>query len=197
VRPRIGVLALQGDFAAHRAALEREGLAPEEIRYPAQLRDLDALIVPGGESTTLLHLIADLRFESKLREFHRRGGAIFGTCAGAILVARGVSRPEQMSLGFIDIDVERNAYGRQRESFETSSLVPALGSAPFPMIFIRAPRIRRVGAAVEVISTCEGEPVLVRQGRVLASTFHPELSPDGRLHRYFAGLVDELCLIPS
>jgi len=197
VKPKIGVLALQGDFAAHMAALDREGLAPAEIRYPAQLADLDGLIVPGGESTTLLHLISKLRFESKLREFHRRGGAIYGTCAGAILVASAVSRPEQLSLGFIDIDVERNAYGRQRESFETTAIIPALGGAPFPMIFIRAPRIRRVGAAAEVLATHEGEPVLVRQGRILASTFHPELSADGRLHRYFAGLVEELRLIPS
>src|SRR5262249_44829697 len=143
-------------------------------------------------STTLLHLIATLRFESALQEFHRRGGALFGTCAGAILVARGVSRPQQPSFGFIDIDVERNGYGRQRESFESSGRIPALGGDPYPMIFIRAPRIRRVGAAVEVLATRDGEPVLVRQERVLAGTFHPELSGDGRLHRFFASLAGEL-----
>jgi 5'-phosphate synthase pdxT subunit len=194
---RIGVLALQGDFAAHIEALRRETIDGVEVRYASQLREVDGLIIPGGESTTLLNLIADRRLEAPLRDFHARGGALFGTCAGAILLARSVSRPAQPSFGFIDIDVERNAYGRQRESFETAGVVEAFGTAPLPMIFIRAPRIRRVGPGVEVIAASGGEPVLVRQGRVLAGTFHPELGGDGRPHRYFSAMAGERVLAPS
>jgi pyridoxal 5'-phosphate synthase pdxT subunit len=189
VSVRIGVLALQGDFAAHAAALARERLGSTEIRYARQLGEIDGLIIPGGESTTLLNLIDDRGLAEPLRAFHARGGAIFGTCAGAILIARGVSHPGQPSFGFIDIDVERNGFGRQRESFEAEGQVPALGGAPLPMIFIRAPRIRRVGPGVEVLARHAGEPVLARQERVMAGTFHPELGPDGRLHRFFASMV--------
>lgn len=194
---RIGVLALQGDFAAHIEALARETIDGVEVRYASQLLEVDGLIVPGGESTTLLNLMADRRLEAPLRDFHARGGALFGTCAGAILLARSVSRPAQPSFGFIDIDVERNAYGRQRESFETAEVVEAFGAAPLPMVFIRAPRIRRVGPGVEVIAATGGEPVLVRQGRVLAGTFHPELGGDGRPHRYFSTMARERVLAPS
>lgn len=194
---RIGVLALQGDFAAHLVALAGERTEGIEVRYAEQLDEIDGLIIPGGESTTLLNLIEDRRLEAPLREFHARGGALFGTCAGAILVARTVTHPAQRSLGLIDIDVERNGYGRQKESFETSAPVPAFGGAPLPMIFIRAPRILRVGAGVEVLASHGGEPVLARQERVLAGTFHPELARDGRLHRYFARMVMGRVLTPS
>jgi 5'-phosphate synthase pdxT subunit len=194
---RIGVLALQGDFAAHIEALRRETIDGVEVRYASQLQEVDGLIIPGGESTTLLNLMADRRLEAPLRDFHARGGALFGTCAGAILLARSVSGPAQPSFGFIDIDVERNAYGRQRESFETAGVVEAFGTDPLPMIFIRAPRIRRVGPGVEVLAASGGEPVMVRQGRVLAGTFHPELGGDGRPHRYFSAMARERVLAPS
>ena len=193
----IGVLALQGDFAAHLETLAREGVEGVEVRYAGQLDEIDGLIIPGGESTALLNLIEDRRLGAPLRHFHARGGAVFGTCAGAILVARAVSGPAQPSFGLIDIDIERNAYGRQKESFETVETIPAFGEKPLPMIFIRAPRIRRIGPGVEVLASRGGEPVLVRQERVLAGTFHPELGRDGRLHRYFAGMVRVRVLAPS
>ncbi len=191
------MLALQGDFAAHLAALSQEGLAGIEVRYAHQLDDLDGLIVPGGESTTLLRLIEERGLADALRRFHARGGAVFGTCAGAILVARSVAGPRQPSFDFIDIDVERNAYGRQKESFETVEAAPALGDEPLPMVFIRAPRIRRVGEGVRVLAERAGEPVLVREGRVLAGTFHPELAGDGRVHRYFVSVVEAARARPS
>jgi 5'-phosphate synthase pdxT subunit len=190
VSARIGVLALQGDFAAHVEALRSGGVETEEVRYASQLDRLDGLILPGGESTTLLKLLRDLSLETPLRRFHARGGAVFGTCAGAILVARRVTNPEQPSLGLIDIEIERNAYGRQIDSFETDGSVPALGKEPLRLVFIRAPRIRRVGPGVEVIASLDGEPILVRQERVLAGTFHPELSGDPRVHRLFAAMAE-------
>lgn len=189
--PRVGVLGLQGDFEAHLRALAREGVRAEDVRYPRQLDDLDGLVIPGGESTTLLKLVGDYGFEEPIRSFHRRGGALFGTCAGAILLARGVTSPAQPSFGLLDVDVERNAYGRQRESFETEVEGTAFGSPPLPMVFIRAPRIRRAGPGVATLAALAGEPVMVRQGRVLAATFHPEMSADGRVHRYFAALAGQ------
>ena len=186
---RVGVLALQGDYGAHVAALGREGIEGAEVRYAAQLETLEGLILPGGESTTLLHLIGDNGFSGALRRFHERGGAIFGTCAGAILLARRVTNPVQPSFGFIDIDIERNAFGRQIDSFETRRATSAFRDPPLEMVFIRAPRIRRIGPGVEVLAEIDGEPVLVRQDRVLAGTFHPELARDGRVHRLFAEMA--------
>jgi len=197
MRNHVGVLALQGDFAAHIAALAREGYDTVEVRYADQIEDLDGLIIPGGESTTLLRLIEDAGLTEPLRRFHRRGGAIFGTCAGAILVARRVFNPEQPSLDFIDLDVERNAYGRQKESFETADHAPVFGEDPLEMVFIRAPRFVRVGPDVTVLAARDGEPVMVRQGRVIAAAFHPELSADGRVHRYFGALARERALAAS
>jgi pyridoxal 5'-phosphate synthase pdxT subunit len=188
---RIGVLALQGDFAAHLRALARIGTPAIEVRYAGQLDGLDGLVIPGGESTTLLRLIGDARLEDPLRLFHRRGGAVLGTCAGAILMARNVLNPSQISFDFIDLDVERNAYGRQKESFETRVSAAAFGDEPLEMVFIRAPRFRRVGGGVEVLAARGGEPVMVRQGRSLAAAFHPELSGDGRVHTYFRALAAE------
>ena len=185
---RVGVLALQGDFAAHAHALRCLGARVAEIRRPVQLRDIDGLVIPGGESTAFLVLMGD-EFAPALREFHARGRPIYGTCAGLILLAREVLGPRQASLGLIDVTVERNAYGRQRESFETD-LDGDLegGSARLHAVFIRAPRIRRVGPTVRVLASLGQEPVLVRSGPVVVSTFHPELTKDLAVHRYFLGM---------
>lgn len=181
---RVGVLALQGDFSAHAAALARLGAEAPEVRRVAQLDGLGGLIIPGGESTTLLNLMRDEPWLAALRAFHARGGALFGTCAGAILLAREVLRPRQESLGLLDVAIERNAFGRQVDSFETRLRVPVLGGE-LTAVFIRAPRLRALGAGVEVLARLGDEPVLVRQGRVLAATFHPEMAGDDRLHQYF------------
>jgi 5'-phosphate synthase pdxT subunit len=191
--PAIGVLALQGDFARHAAVLGRLGVPPREVRTPAELEGLDGLVLPGGESTTLLRLMDRARLVPALGALRDRGGAFFGTCAGLILLARNVSGPHQASLGFLDVDVARNGYGRQVDSFEMD--LPWRGpngagpEEPLRGVFIRAPRIVRVGNAVRVLARRDGEPVLVREGRILASTFHPELTDDLRLHRYFLETV--------
>ena len=169
---KIGVLALQGDFAAHVAALP----GAIEVRTAAAIDGLDLLVIPGGESTAMLKLLEGSGIEAAARRMAARGGAIFGTCAGAILLAKNVFGPRQPSWGMIDIDIERNAYGRQVDSFQ-ATLEP-----PYSGVFIRAPRIRRVGAGVEVMARFEGEPVLVRQGRIFAATFHPELTGDRRVY---------------
>ena len=187
---KIGVLALQGDFSRHAAALARCGAEAIEIRKPAQLAEVDGLIMPGGESTTLLKLMHEWGFVPALEGFHRAGKPIFGTCAGLILLARDVTNPKQFALGFIDVGVERNAYGRQRESFETAGMATLEGRAtPVEMVFIRAPRIRRVGSGVEVLARHGEEPVMAREGSVLVATFHPELTDDATVHAYFCDMV--------
>jgi pyridoxal 5'-phosphate synthase pdxT subunit len=187
---RIGVLALQGDFDLHAKALARCGVQAIEVRKPEQLADVDGLIIPGGESTTLLKLMDAWGFVPALEKFHTEGRPIFGTCAGLILLARDVENPSQFSLGFIDVGVERNAYGRQRESFEAHGSARFDGRAtPVEMVFIRAPRIRRVGAGVETLATWKDEPVMARQGSVLVATFHPELTNDPTVHEYFCAMV--------
>ena len=183
--PAIGVLALQGDFEAHLRALRGTGVEAREVRRCGDLRGLLGLVLPGGESTTLLNLMRDEPWFEAIRDFHRGGGAFFATCAGAILLAREVVGPSQASLGLLDAVVERNAYGRQVDSFEASVDVPALGGS-VEAVFIRAPRFRALGPRVDVLARHEGEPVLVREGRILAATFHPEIAGDGRLHRLFA-----------
>jgi 5'-phosphate synthase pdxT subunit len=187
---KIGVLALQGGFALHRQALERIGVASDEIRMPGQLDDVAGLIMPGGESTTLLKLLDAWDFVPALEKFHAAGKPIFGTCAGLILLARDVVCPAQRSLGFIDIGVERNAYGRQKESFEAEGIAD-LGDGPRPlkMVFIRAPRIRRLGAAVTPLAHYRDECVMARQGSVLVAAFHPELTDQSTVHTYFAGMA--------
>jgi pyridoxal 5'-phosphate synthase pdxT subunit len=186
--PRIGVLAIQGDFAAHTATLREAGAEVYEVRKAAELRQVDGLVIPGGESTTLLKFILnpDLDYIEAFQEFHQAGKPMFGTCAGLILVAKDVLNPAQFSFGFIDVGVERNAYGRQKESFETVGESYLEGIAkPLKMVFIRAPRITRLGAQVDLLATCHEEPVMARQGNILVATFHPELTGDLTVHRYF------------
>jgi pyridoxal 5'-phosphate synthase pdxT subunit len=186
----IGVLALQGDFARHRAALDRIGVPSVEVRMPGQLGQVAGLIMPGGESTTLLKLLDAWDFIPALEKFHAAGKPVFGTCAGLILLAREVLSPSQFSLGFIDATVERNAYGRQKESFSTTGTVD-LGAEPGPleMVFIRAPRILRLGSAVTPVGWHKGECVMARQGPVLVAAFHPELTDEPTVHEYFARIV--------
>jgi 5'-phosphate synthase pdxT subunit len=185
--PRIGVLAIQGDYAAHATALTDSGAKPCEVRKPEELSGLDGLIMPGGESTTMLKFLEKRGFFEALEEFSKRS-AVFGTCAGAILLAREVRNPFQRSLGILDAVVERNAYGRQIDS----SILMAeteLPGGPLEMVFIRAPRIASIGDGVQILARRNGDPVLVRQGSVLAATFHPELSSDRRVHSLFVQIV--------
>jgi 5'-phosphate synthase pdxT subunit len=182
----VAVLALQGDFQAHRAALADIGVASFEAKRPRDLESAAGLVIPGGESTTRWKFFEGEPWEEAFRAFAAWGRPILGTCAGAIVLAVDVTRPSQKGLGMIDIAVERNAYGRQVDSFLADVDVPALGGA-LPGAFIRAPRIRRVGPSVEVLGRLAGEPVLVRQGAVVAATFHPELTADRRLHRMLFG----------
>jgi 5'-phosphate synthase pdxT subunit len=184
-RDGVGVLALQGDYAEHQALLARFGVASTQIRKASQLDGIRALILPGGESTTMLKFMQEEDLIEPLRAFYEAGGALYGTCAGAILLAKNVTKPVQDSLGLMDIDVERNAYGRQIDSHESFEPCPELGDAPLPMVYIRAPVISRTGADVQILARHRGQPVLVRQGRILVSTFHPELSSDTRVHQYF------------
>jgi 5'-phosphate synthase pdxT subunit len=190
-RPRIGILAIQGDYAAHADALIEAGADPSLVKNPEDLRldgqSLDGLILPGGESTTMLKFLEHRGLFDSLKAF-TAARPVFGTCAGAILLAREVRHPAQRSLGALDAVVERNAYGRQLDS--TILVEPTtLPGGPLEMVFIRAPRIAHTGAGVEVLAQREGFPVLVRQGKLLAATFHPELSQDRRVHRLFVETV--------
>jgi pyridoxal 5'-phosphate synthase pdxT subunit len=182
-RPRIGVLALQGDFEAHKKALERAGAEASEIRSAGQLKGLDGLVIPGGESTTMLKLLHQEHLLEPLREFGQ-SRPIFGTCAGAILLASRVTNPDQESLSLMDIDVERNGYGRQLDS-RIARLKPEGLDRELEAVFIRAPIINRVGAGARVLARYNGDPVLVEQGRHLVATFHPELTSDPSVHRLF------------
>jgi len=187
----IGVLALQGDFALHGKALEQIGEKSIEVRRPSELEGVNGLIIPGGESTTLLKLVDEWEFKPALEAFHKAGKPIFGTCAGLILLAREVQSPKQWSLGFIDITTERNAYGRQRESFEATGEAALNGERkPLKMVFIRAPRITRLGATVTPLAFHRGECVMAREGLVLVASFHPELTDDPAVHHYFAKIVE-------
>src|SRR3989440_93781 len=181
---KIGVLALQGDFDAHRKRLEELGAGVVLVKKPEQLDEIDGLIIPGGESSTFLKLLGEAGFH-KLKQFVRLKPT-FGTCTGAILLANEVENPKQAGLGALDIRIRRNAYGRQIDSSIRNG---KLGNSPLEMVFIRAPKIERVGPEVEVVATEGSDPVAVRQGRVMASTFHPELSDDTRVHRAFLDLV--------
>ncbi len=187
---KIGVLAVQGDFEAHRKMLDDLGVETREVRCVADLEGLDAVVLPGGESTTQLQFLQEEGLAAALRDFVEQGGAVFGTCAGAILLAREVLNPAQESLALLDITVLRNGYGRQLESKVRFGHC-ALKTAPLEMVFIRAPIIERCGRGVEILAEEGGRPVLVRQGRVLAATFHPELTDDSTVHNYFLEMVGE------
>ncbi len=210
---RIGVLALQGDFAEHVAALRRLGgqlpakggprpatgsgarepgewIEPLEIRLPGQLSEIDGLIIPGGESTTIGKLMVDYGLLEPLRRSIASGLPVFGTCAGAILLARDIGGLNQPIIGVMDLVIRRNAFGRQLESFETQLFVPALGDPPLRAVFIRAPSIQSVGSGVEVLAQLpDGAIVATRQQNLLATAFHPELTDDIRLHQYFLGMM--------
>jgi len=184
---RVGVLAIQGDYEAHKARLEQLGADVTLVRKPEQLDTIDAIVIPGGESSTFLNFLAERGFLAKLRDFVSTKPT-FGTCAGAILLAKDVENPPQQSLGAMDIRIRRNAYGRQINSSirEVSTQIPG---GPLEMVFIRAPKIVEAGNGVEVLASEGGDPVLVRQGKIMAATFHPELSNDTRVHQEFLKLV--------
>jgi len=183
---RIGVLALQGAFIEHVHALQRIGVEAVEVRLPRALDGLDGLIIPGGESTTIGKLMARFGFIAPIGEAARAGMPIWGTCAGMILLAKDIGSLNQPLLGLMDIVVERNAFGRQLDSFETDLEIAALGTVPFPAVFIRAPLIRSVSGETEVLARlADGRIVAAREGNLLATAFHPELTGDDRLHRYF------------
>jgi 5'-phosphate synthase pdxT subunit len=186
---KVGILALQGDFEAHAKAIERAGAEPVLVRTAEELKTIDGLVIPGGESTTMLKLINFMGLNEPLRRFASEK-PIFGTCAGAILLAKEVSNPAQESFGAIDLTVERNGYGRQIDS-RVANIHPAAdfqqraGAGDMEAVFIRAPIIRRTGSDVRVLAQYEGDPVLVEQGRHLVATFHPELTQDSRVHKLF------------
>jgi 5'-phosphate synthase pdxT subunit len=187
VKRTVGVLALQGAFGLHAVALADLGVRVKEVRTPADLAGLDALVMPGGESTTMSMLLESSRLYDPIAERLGNAFPVFGTCAGMILLASDVvdGRPDQRSFGAIDLAVRRNAYGRQVDSFETSLSVEGMDGDPFPAVFIRAPLVERAGPAVEVLARHEGRPVLAREGSVTVASFHPELSGDSRLHAHF------------
>ena len=197
-RPRIGVLALQGAVREHVAAIRDVGAAPVEVRLPRDLVDLDALILPGGESTTMRRLIDAYGLREPIAALARRGAPMLGTCAGMILLAERNADQEDPVFGLLDLEVRRNGYGRQLDSFEADLDVPALGAEPLHGIFIRAPMVTDVGPRAEVLARDpDGHPVAVRQGRVLATAFHPELTGDRRLHRLLVELVAEGATNPA
>lgn len=186
---KIGVLALQGAFREHIEALRALGAEAVEVRLPEQLEGLDGLIIPGGESTAIGKLAVKYGLADAIRTFAEAGKPLYGTCAGMIMLSKDVGR-DQPLLGVMDIKVERNAFGRQLDSFETGLDIPALGDAPFPGVFIRAPKIESVGEGVEILSKLEDNtPVAARQGNMIVTAFHPELTEDLRWHRYFLELA--------
>ncbi|MGB8707225.1 MAG: pyridoxal 5'-phosphate synthase glutaminase subunit PdxT [Dehalococcoidia bacterium] len=186
---KIGVLALQGAVAEHIQMLSILGAEALPVRLPSELNGLDALIIPGGESTTISKLLSDYALMEPIRRLAKNGFPIFGTCAGLVLLAKKVPNLQIESIGVMDIEVERNAFGRQVDSFEADLKIPALHNGTFHGIFIRAPIIEKAERGVEVLCQLNGKPVAVRQGKLLACAFHPELTDDLRLHKYFLDLV--------
>ena len=185
---KIGILALQGDFEAHARVLEKLGAEVVYVRAPEDLQGLDGLVLPGGESTTHMKLLEQTGLDEAIRKMGASGAAVFGTCAGAILLAQEVKEPAQKSLGLMDITVVRNAYGRQLSS-DVLNLETKLREQPLEMVFIRAPIIEKAAKGVEVLAEREGKPVLVQQGRIMAATFHPELTDDAAIHKRFLELA--------
>jgi 5'-phosphate synthase pdxT subunit len=188
--PRIGILAVQGDIREHAYALRDVGAEPIEVRLPRDLVGLDGLILPGGESTTMRKLIELYGLRQPIVALARGGAPVYGTCAGMILLAERIADGDEPVLGLLDVTVQRNAYGRQLDSFEADIAIPSLGDEPLHGVFIRAPVVNDVGPEVAVLARDpDGRPVAVRQGRVLATAFHPELTPDRRLHRLLLELI--------
>ncbi|MFZ5634239.1 MAG: pyridoxal 5'-phosphate synthase glutaminase subunit PdxT [Bacillota bacterium] len=183
----IGVLALQGAFREHEKMLQAcgENIKTRQIRLPDQLEDVDGLVIPGGESTTMGKLMAEYGLLEPVRELARKGVPVFGTCAGLIMLAKDIAGSNQPRLGLMDMLVERNAFGRQVDSFETDLPVAGIGSGPFRAVFIRAPYIIKVGPGVEILARYGEKIVCARQGNLLAAAFHPELTGDKRMHQYF------------
>lgn len=189
-RRRIGILAVQGDVREHARAIREIGAEPVEVRLPRDLVGLDALILPGGESTTMRKLIDRYGLREPIVALARGGAPLYGTCAGMILLANRIADGDEPVLRLLDITVQRNAYGRQLDSHEADVAIPTLGDEPIHGVFIRAPVVSEVGPGVEVLARdADGRPIAVRQGRVLATAFHPELTPDRRLHRLLLGLI--------
>jgi 5'-phosphate synthase pdxT subunit len=196
VRMKIGILAIQGDFEAHAHVLEKLGVEYVYVWAPEDLQGIEGLILPGGESTTHMKMLAETGLDNAIRTMAANGGAFFGTCAGTILLAREVKGPAQASLGLMDITVVRNAYGRQLAS-DVFLLPTKLSDEPLEMVFIRAPIIEAVGKNVEVLAERNGKPVLVQQGRMIAATFHPELTDDTKIHERFVKLAGDGETLPS
>ena len=186
---KIGVLALQGNFKEHIEMLKKCSVETKEIRMPSDLDDCDGLIIPGGESTTIGKLMRKYKLDRKIKNKHNKGMPIFGTCAGAILLANEITDSKQPKLGLMDISIERNSYGRQIDSFEADIEINSLGR--FKGIFIRAPVIKKIYNGVEVLSEHDGEAILVKNGTILAATFHPELTDDVKVHNLFIEMVKQ------
>lgn len=185
----VGVLALQGAFREHAVALEKSGATARKIRRRRELAGLDALIIPGGESTTIGKLMVSYHLLDELKGLGAEGLPLFGTCAGLVMLAREVVEGDQPILGLMDVKARRNAFGRQVKSFEAALDIPSLGKDPFPGIFIRAPWIESAGPGVEVLAEYDGHPIAAREGKQLVTAFHPELTDDMRLHRLFLEMV--------
>lgn len=186
---KVGVLALQGAFREHKWMLERCGADVLLVRSPEELNEIAGLVLPGGESTTIGKLLTEWGLLDQIKEKYAAGMAIYGTCAGMILLCKDIIGSEQPRLGLLDASVRRNAYGRQRESFEADLKVPEFGVAPLHAVFIRAPFIEKVGATVQVLASINGKIVIARQGKILVTAFHPELTADERIHRYFLAMI--------
>jgi 5'-phosphate synthase pdxT subunit len=187
---RIGVLALQGDFEAHEKMLDKIGIRHGQVRKREDLENMDGLIIPGGESTTMITLMKSFDLIEPIKAFHRQGKSIFGTCAGSILLAKDIVHSDQFRFGFLDIAIERNGYGRQVQSFEKNIAIKELGAEPFHAVFIRAPRILRCGHSVKVLAELDGSAVAAIDKNILVSTFHPEVTEDTRLHQYFVNHIE-------
>ena len=184
----VGVLALQGAFREHVAAVSRLGVAAREVRQLKDMDGIDAMIIPGGESTTMGKLLNEWHMLEPLRERIMQGMPVYGSCAGLILLCRAIENSDQPRLGVLDATVRRNAFGRQVDSFETELSIPEIGPDPVPAVFIRAPVLVSVGPEVRVLAEVKGQAVAVRQNNILATSFHPELTPDTRLHSYFLNM---------
>lgn len=192
MRLKVGVLGLQGDVREHIEILQLLGVETFVVKLPEDLKLVDGLIIPGGESTTMIKIMKEIQMYEPLKEKIENGFPVYGTCAGMILLAKKVKNSDQLTLQVLDIEVERNAYGRQIESFEVDINIPQFGEKPVRAVFIRAPKIVKMESNVEVLAEYEGTPVFVKENNVMATSFHPELTSDTRIHKYFIKMVEEL-----